>query len=155
MEVPILSDEERKQMFTRIWVRHLYGAARFIVERLGDEGLEDYNERRTGESAEHFRKTKKDNSAGFAMAQAIVSKNIFGSEVEVLEDRDVTLVIKRCARLEAVLEMAEKGKSITRAQYCGLCINGYYKKVAGKLRLNLDADFTDRGCRMVIRRISD
>jgi len=62
------------------------------------------------------------------------------------------LKIKECARLKAALELSTKGMQISRAYYCGVCMNGYYKKVAEKLKLYLDARFTDKGCEMNIRR---
>lgn len=153
-EVPVLSEREKHEMFTKIWVSHMYGAAVFITEKLGLQGLEEYNERRTEQSVKQFKATEKNDPVAFAVAQAIKSKNVFGSNVEVLQNEDgsVTLNIKECARLKSALNLAKRGISLTRVQYCGLCINGYYKKVADKLGFYLDVKFTDKGCKMIIRK---
>ncbi len=37
---------------------------------------------------------------------------------------------------------------VSNNKHCGGCINGYFKKVAGKLGLQLEAEFTDEGCKM-------
>ena len=124
------------------------------MEKLGLEGLEEYNERRTEQSVKQYAVRVKKDPLAFALVQAITSKNIFGSDVEVLrnEHGNATLNIKECARLKAALKLAEKGSPITRAQYCNLCINGYYKKVAEKLGLCLDAKFTEKGCKMLTKK---
>ena len=108
-------------MFSRIWVRHLYGTDRLIMERFGDEVriIMRGGQKNQWSNSEI---QKNDSPEGFAMTQAVVCKNIFGSEFEVLEDKDVTLVIKGRARWKAVLELAKEGKPITRTQCCGLCI---------------------------------
>jgi len=154
MEIPTLPEEERQRIFTQMWVGQMYGAIGFIMQKLGPQALEEYNEGVAKQSAEQFKAMGWDNPMGFAMAQAVTCKNVFGSEVEVLpsEDGSVTLDIKRCANLEAALEFAQKGGPITREQHCGGCINGYFKPVAEKLGLRLQAGFTDKGCKMTIRK---
>ena len=96
----------------------------------------------------------KDDSMGFAMTQVITCKNVFGSNVDVVpnEDGSVTLEIKECNNLKVALEFAEKRASITKNQHCGGCKNGYFKPVAKNLRVNLAAEFTDKGCKMTIRK---
>jgi hypothetical protein len=153
MKIPTLSEEDKQRMFTRIWVRHIYEATSFIMEKLGPQAIEEYNEQRTKQSVEQFSAIGKD-PMSFAMVQAITCKNVFGSNVEVVQDKNggVILNIKECNRLKTVLELAAKGVPVTKRQYCGICINGYYKKVAEKLELHLGVKFTDEGCKMTIRK---
>jgi len=152
MEIPTLTEVERQKAFTRIWVKHIHSATSFIREKLGSQGLEEYNERRTKQSAEQFKVTKRDNPTGFTIAQATTAKNIFGSKVEVSKNEDGNAIfdIKECARLRTALDLANDGLPITRAQYCGLYINRYYERVAGKLGLKMETKFTDKGCKMTI-----
>ena len=91
--------------------------------------------------------------ADFAISQAIYCANIFGSDVDVIPKADgtVTLDIKECANLKTALEFAEMGMLVTKEQFCGGCINGYFKRVAKRLGLKLTAEFTEIGCRMGIR----
>ena len=154
MEIPTLPKKERQKMFTQMWVGQMYGAIGFIMEKQGPQGWEEYNQRAAKQSAEQFKAMGKDDSMGFAMTQAITCKNVFGSNVDVVpnEDGSVTLEIKECNNLKVALEFAEKRASITKNQHCGGCINGYFKPVAKNLRVNLAAEFTDKGCKMTIRK---
>lgn len=154
MEIPTLSDEERQNMFTQMWVGQMYGAIGFIMQKLGPQALNEYNEQGARQSAEQFKAVGKEDPLGFALAQAVTCKNVFGSDVDVIPNKDegITLDIKECANLKTALEFAEKGAPITKEQHCGGCINGYFRPVAEKLGLNLKAEFTDNGCKMTIRK---
>ena len=154
MEIPTLPEKERQKMFTQMWVGQMYGAISFIMEKIGPQALEEYNEQGAKRAAEQFKAMGKDDPMSFAMAQAITCKNIFGSDVEVVqkEDGSVVLDIKKCTNLETALELAEKGAPITKEQHCGGCINGYFKKVAENLGLQLEVEFTEKGCKMSIRK---
>jgi hypothetical protein len=96
MEIPTLPEKERQRMFTQIWVGQMYGVISFIIEKLGPQALEEYNERGAKQSAEQFKAMGKDDPMGFAIAQAVSYKNVFGSDVDVVpnEDESVTLDIK-------------------------------------------------------------
>lgn len=110
MEIPTLPEKERQKMFTQMWVGQIYGAIGFIMEKLGPQALEEYNEQGAKQSAEQLKAMGKDDPMGFAMAQAVCGKNVFGSDVDVVpnEDGSVVLDIRKCTNLETALEFAEK-----------------------------------------------
>ena len=115
--------------------------------------LEEYNDLIADQSAAQLRAMGVESPVDFAISQAVYCANIFGSDVDVVPEADgsATLDIKECANLRTALEFAEMGMPITKEQFCGGCINGYFKRVAKRLGLKLTAEFTEIGCRMGIK----
>ncbi len=74
MEIPDLLEKERQEMFTQMWVGQMYGAISFIMEKIGPQALDEYNEQVAKRAAEQFRAMGKDDPMSFAMAQAITCK---------------------------------------------------------------------------------
>ena len=83
----------------------------------------------------------------FAMAQAISWKNQFGSDVDMVPNASVTLSIEECALKKAAAECGKEGGPIKKEKQCNNCLPGL---IAKKLGMNLKAEFTDKGCEMVI-----
>jgi len=153
LEIPTIPEHEKKKIFTRMWVGQLTIATGFIMQKLGNEALEEYNDLIADQSAAQLRAMGVESPMDFAISQAVYCANIFGSDVNVVPEADgsVTLAIKECANLRTALEFAEMGMPITKEQFCGGCINGYFRSVAKRLELKLTAEFTEIGCRMSIR----
>jgi len=137
MEIPILSASERQQICREMWTGMMHGITGFIMRKLGPDALEELN-----------------SEVKFAMNYAVVNKNVFGSEgVSVEGDAyEAVLTTARCANLESAMELGSRGMPITRNEYCSGCIDGYFKKVAESLGFGLEAEFTERGCRIKIQR---
>ena len=137
MEIPILSASERQQICREMWTGMIHGINSFIMRKLGPDALEELN-----------------SEVKFAMNYAVVNKNVFGSEgVSVEGDAcEAVLTTARCANLESAMDLRSRGMPITRNEYCSGCIDGYFKKVAENLGFGLEAEFTERGCRIKIQR---
>ena len=153
MEIPTIPEPEKEKIFTRMWVGQLTSATGFIMQKLGNEALEEYNDLIADQSAAQLRATGVESPVDFAISQAVCCANIFGSDVDVVPEADgsATLAITECANLRTALEFAEMGMPITKEQFCGGCINGYFRRVARRLGLKLTADVTEIGCRMSIK----
>jgi hypothetical protein len=97
---------------------------------------------------------KSDDPMGFVMSNAVVNKNIFGSDVDVIVNNDgsVTMDIKECSNLKVALEFAAKGVPVTKEDYCDGCMNGYFKLVAENLGLKFSGEFMEKGCKMTVAR---
>ncbi|MEA1869183.1 MAG: hypothetical protein U9N09_03400 [Euryarchaeota archaeon] len=44
MEIPTIPEPEKEKIFTRMWVGQLAGATGFIMQKLGTDVLEEYND---------------------------------------------------------------------------------------------------------------
>ena len=151
MEIPTLSEEEKQKIFTEMWFAVIMGSRGFILQKLGQEALEELNDESANGCATDMNGRGIDDALKFAMNYAVVNKNIFGSDV-VVEGTPERAVLdtKRCSNLEAALEFAAKGMPITKEQHCAGCIDGYFKRVAKNLGFSLDVEFSDKGCKMTI-----
>jgi len=154
MEIPTLSEKEKQKMNCEIFVGNRYSEIGFIMQKWGPQILQEYTDYTATQAAEQFKAMGKDDSMGFAMAQAVSCKNLFGSEVDVIPNSDgsVTLDIKECANLKTALDFAKRGAPITKEQHCDGCIGGYFRPVSEKLGLKLEVEFTDKGCRQTYRK---
>jgi len=94
----------------------------------------------------------KDNAIGFAMSEAIVRKNLMGSDVEVDGNpNEATLNLKRDGFLMTAINLIKKGLlPISKEDFQRGCIEGYFKPRAEKLGMELDVEYTDEGYRIKI-----
>ena len=154
MEIPILSASERQQICREMWTGMMHGITGFIMRKLGPDALEELNSEVASGCASDMKARGVDSPVKFAMNYAVVNKNVFGSEgVSVEGDAyEAVLTTARCANLESAMEHGSRGMPITRNEYCSGCIDGYFKKVAENLGFGLEAEFTERGCRIKIQR---
>jgi hypothetical protein len=154
MEIPNLSEKERQRMNCEMFVGNNYSVIGFIMQKLGPKGLKEYTDQTTKKVAQQFKAMGKDDPMGFAMVQAISCKNLWGSDVDVIPNKDgsVTLDIKECANLRTALEFAKKGAPITKERHCDGCISGYFRPVSEKLGIKMEVEFTDKGCKMTFKK---
>jgi chromosome condensin MukBEF MukE localization factor len=129
MEIPTLSEEEKWEMMREMFVLNKQVDIGFIMQ-MGAEKMSEYAEMTAQQYANMLQAQGKDNAIGFAMSEAIVRKNLMGSDVEVDGDPG-----------EATLNLKRDG--------CG-CIEGYFRPRAEKLGLELDVEYTDEGYRIKI-----
>ena len=152
MEVPDLTPEEGRKLAARAWVSGLYATMGFLAERLGPEAISDYCRYSAKLAALQLRQAGVSDPLSFALANATLFKNAYGSEVEVSggpEEAELRLV--RCANLEAALELARKGLPVERRGHCAGCLS-YMGALAEELGLELSGQPTGRGCVMRVRR---
>ncbi|RJS86446.1 hypothetical protein CW713_00280 [Methanophagales archaeon] len=95
----------------------------------------------------YVRAQGKDNAIGFAMSEAVVRKNLMGSDVEVEGNPgEATLNLKSDGFLMTAINLIKKGLlPITKEDFQRGCIEGYFRPRAEKLGLELDVEYTDEG----------
>ncbi|NQE54599.1 hypothetical protein C5S29_13500 [ANME-1 cluster archaeon GoMg3.2] len=151
MEIPTLSEEEKWEMMREIFVLSKQGDIGFIMQ-MGTEKMSEYTEMTAQQYAGMLRAQGKDNAIGFALSEAIVRKNLMGSDVEVEGNPgEATLNLKRDGSVMTAINLIKKGLlPISKEDFQHGCIEGYFKPRAEKLGLELDVEYTDEGYRIKI-----
>ena len=151
MEIPTLSEEEKWEMMREMFVMNNQAALGFIMQ-MGPEKMSEYSEMTAQQYADMLRAQGKDNAIGFAMSEAIVRKNLMGSDVEVDGNpNEATLNLKRDGFLMTAINLIKKGLlPISKEDFQRGCIEGYFKPRAEKLGMELDVEYTDEGYRIKI-----
>ncbi len=81
MEMPTLLEEEKWEMMREIFVLTKQIDIGFILQ-MGTEMMSEYSEMTSWQYANMLQAQDKDDAIGFAMSEAIVRKNLMGSDVE-------------------------------------------------------------------------
>ena len=151
MEIPTLSEEEKWEMMRELFVLNKQMDIGFIMQ-MGAEKMSEYSEMTAQRYADMLRAQGKDNAIGFAMSEAIVRKNLMGSDVEVDGNpNEATLNLKRDGFLMTAINLIKKGLlPISKEDFQRGCIEGYFKPRAEKLGMELDVEYTDEGYRIKI-----
>jgi chromosome condensin MukBEF MukE localization factor len=151
MEIPTLSEEEKWEMMREIFVLNKQVDIGFIMQ-MGAEKMSEYAEMTAQQHADMLRAQGKDNAIGFAMSEAIVRKNLMGSDVEVEGNPgEATLNLKRDGFVMTAINLIKKGLlPISKEDFQRGCIEGYFRPRAEKLGLELDVEYTDEGYRIKI-----
>jgi len=146
MEIPTLSEEEKWEMMREMFVMNNQAALGFIMQ-MGPEKMREYSEMTAQQYADMLRAQGKDNAIGFAMSEAIVRKNLMGSDVEVDGNpNEATLNLKRDGFLMTAMKLREKGLlPMSKEEFQRGCIEGYFRPRAEKLGMELDVEYTDEG----------
>ncbi|PXF53978.1 MAG: hypothetical protein C4B56_00830 [Candidatus Methanophagaceae archaeon] len=153
MEIPTLSEEEKWEMMREMFVMNNQAALGFIMQ-MGPEKMREYSEMTAQQYADMLRAQGKDNAIGFAMSEAIVRKNLMGSDVEVDGNpNEATLNLKRDGFLMTAMKLREKGLlPMSKEEFQRGCIEGYFRPRAEKLGMKLDVEYTDEGYMIKITR---
>ena len=151
MEIPTLSEEEKWEMMREIFVLNKQVDIGFIMQ-MGTEKMSEYSEMTSQQYANMLQAQGKDNAIGFALSEAIVRKNLMGSDVEVEGNPgEATLNLKRDGFVMTAINLIKKGLlPISKEEFQRGCIEGYFKPRAEKLGLELDVEYTDEGYRIKI-----
>ena len=146
MEIPTLLEEEKWAMMREIFVLNKQADIGFIMQ-MGLEKMSEYSEMTSQQYANMLQAQGKDNAIGFAMSEAIVRKNLMGSDVEVEGNpNEATLNLKRDGFLMTAINLIKRGLlPISKEDFQHGCIEGYFKPRAEKLGLELDVEYTDEG----------
>ncbi|NAT11345.1 hypothetical protein C4E22_07415 [ANME-1 cluster archaeon AG-394-G06] len=146
MEIATLSEEEKWEMMREIFVLNKQADIGFIMQ-MGTEKMSEYAEMTSQQYADMLQAQGKDNAIGFALREAIVRKNLMGSDVEVDGNpNEATLNLKRDGFLTTAINLIKKGLlPISKEEFQHGCIEGYFKPRAEKLGLELDVEYTDEG----------
>jgi chromosome condensin MukBEF MukE localization factor len=151
MEIPTLSEEEKWAMMREIFVLNKQADIGFIMQ-MGAEKMSEYAEMSSQQYANMLQAQGKDNAIGFAMSEAIVRKNLMGSDVEVDGNPDEAILnLKRDGFLMTAINLIKRGLlPISKEDFQRGCIEGYFKPRAEKLGLELDVEYTDEGYKIKI-----
>ena len=151
MEIPTLSEEEKWEMMREIFVLNKQVDIGFIMQ-MGTEKMSEYSEMTAQQYADMLQAQGKDNAIGFAMSEAMVRKNLMGSDVEVDGNPgEATLNLKRDGFVMTAINLIKKGLlPISKEEFQRGCIEGYFRPRAEKLGLELDVEYTDEGYRIKI-----
>ena len=153
VEIPELSKEEIQKIASEMFVGILVGTGAYIRQKLGPEAEDELGTMAAQGCAMNLGALGVDTPLKYALHYATISKNLNGSDARVEGDSESAILdMKTCATLKAAMEFKEKGMPISRVEYCRGCIDGYHKKVAANVGMNLNATFTEDGCRMTITR---
>jgi hypothetical protein len=151
VEIPELSKEEIQKTASEMFVGILVGTGAYIRKKLGPEAEDELGTMAAEGCAMNLNAMGIDTPLKYALHYATMSKNLHGSDARVeVDSGSAILDTKTCATLKAAMEFKEKGMPISGEEYCRGCIDGYHKKVAANIGMNLDATFTKDGCRMTI-----
>ena len=153
MEIPTLSEEEKWEMMREIFVLNKQADIGFIMQ-MGTEKMSEYTEMTAQQYANMLQAQGKDDAVGFAMSEAIVRKNLIGSDVEVEGNpNEATLNLKRDGFVMTAINLIKKGLlPISKEDFQRGCIEGYFKPRAEKLGLELDVEYTDEGYKIKINK---
>ena len=146
MEIPTLSEEEKWEMMREIFVLNKQVDIGFIMQ-MGAEKMSEYAEMTAQQYADMLRAQGKDDAIGFAMSEAIVRKNLMGSEVEVDGNPgEATLNLKRDGFLMTAINLIKRGLlPMSKEDFQRGCIEGYFRPRAEKLGLELDVEYIEEG----------
>ena len=114
---------------------------------MGAEKMSEYSEMTAQQHADMLRAQGKDNAIGFAISEAVVRKNLMGSDVEVEGNpNEATLNLKRDGFVMTAMNLIKRGLlPMSKEDFQRGCIEGYFKPRAEKLGLELDVEYTDEG----------
>jgi chromosome condensin MukBEF MukE localization factor len=151
MEIPTLSEEEKWEMIREMFVLNKQMDIGFIMQT-ATEKMSEYSEMTAQQYADMLRAQGKDDAIGFALSEAIVRKNLMGSDVEVDgNSSEATLNLKRDGFLMTAINLRKKGLlPVTKEEFQRDCIEGYFRPRAEKLGLVLDVEYTAEGYRIKI-----
>jgi len=139
------------EMMREIFVLNKQVDIGFIMQ-MGAEKMSEYAEMSSQQYANMLQAQGKDNAIGFAMSEAIVRKNLMGSDVEVDGNPDEAILnLKRDGFLMTAINLIKRGLlPISKEDFQRGCIEGYFKPRAEKLGLELDVEYTEEGYKIKI-----
>jgi hypothetical protein len=150
-DVPDLPQEQIQQRVVAMWMGSFYGSSGYVGRRLGKKGLKEFQELGAKQVAATFKKIGLSEPRDIALAIAINDKNLFGSQVTVVEGEGFAEIRReRCGLMQGAKSFAKIGASLIAKEHCKTCIESHWKRVISELGLKLDAEATDDGCVMKI-----
>ena len=150
-EVPDIPLEQIQQRVVAMWMGSFYGSSGYVARKLGKKGLREFQDLGARQVAATFKQLGLDKPEDIAMAIAANDKNLFGSTVEVIDgDGYVEIRRHRCGLLAGARSFARVGASLMAKEHCKTCVEGHWQKVFSDLKMNLEVEHTEDGCRMKI-----
>ena len=146
-EVPDLPLEQIQQRVVAMWMGSFYGSSGYVGRRLGKKGLKEFQDLGAKQVAATFKKIGLSEPEDVAMAIATNDKNMFGSQVSVVEgDGWAEIRRERCGLLEGAKSFSRVGASLIAKEHCKTCLESHWKKVFSELGLKAESENTEDGC---------
>jgi hypothetical protein len=153
-DVPDIPLEQIQQRVVAMWMGSFYGSSGYVARKLGKKGLREFQDIGARQVAATFKQLGLAEPEVVAMAIAANDKNLFGSEVEVIEgDGFVEIKRQRCGLMEGAKSFARVGASLIAREHCRTCVESHWKKVFSDLKLKMEVDHTEDGCTMRISKL--
>lgn len=150
-DVPDIPLEQIQQRVVAMWMGSFYGSSGYVARKLGKKGLREFQDIGARQVAATFKQLELTEPEAVAMAIAANDKNLFGSEVELIEgDGFVEIKRLRCGLMDGAKSFARVGASLIAREHCRTCVEGHWKKVFSDLKLKMEVDHTEDGCTMRI-----
>jgi hypothetical protein len=153
-DVPDIPLEQIQQRVVAMWMGSFYGSSGYVARKLGKKGLREFQDIGARQVAATFKQLGLAEPEAVAVAIAANDKNLFGSEVEVIEgDGFVEIKRQRCGLMEGAKSFARVGASLIAREHCRTCVESHWKKVFSDLKLKMEVDHTEDGCTMRISKL--
>jgi hypothetical protein len=150
-DVPDIPLEQIQQRVVAMWMGSFYGSSGYVARKLGKKGLREFQDIGARQVAATFKQLELTEPEAVAMAIAANDKNLFGSEVELIEgDGFVEIKRLRCGLMDGAKSFARVGASLIAREHCRTCVEGHWRKVFSDLKLKMEVDHTEDGCTMRI-----
>jgi hypothetical protein len=150
-DIPELTLSQIQQRVVAMWMGSFYGSSGYVARRLGKRGLREFQELGAKQVAATFKRIGLDKPMDVAMAIATNDKNLFGSEVSVIEGDDgIEIRRSRCGLLEGAQSFSRIGASLVAKEHCKTCMESHWKRVFSDLGLKMAGELTEDGCLMRI-----
>jgi len=149
-DVPEIPRDQIQQRVVAMWLGSFYGSSGYVGKRLGKKGLREYQDLGAHQVADTFKKLELSDPKDVAMAVATNDKNLFGSDVKVVEgDNWAEIQREKCALKEGIKAFGRLGAAgLMAKQHCKTCVDSHWRKVFSDLGLNLEVKNTEDGCMM-------
>ncbi len=152
-DVPDIPLEQVQQRVVAMWMGSFYGSSGYVARKLGKKGLREFQDLGARQVAATFKKIGLEKPEDVALAIATNDKNLFGSQVEVFGDDECAEIKRsRCGLLEGAKSFARVGASLIAKEHCKTCVESHWKRVFSELGMTMEAEHTEDGCIMRIRR---
>lgn len=150
-DIPDIPREQIQQRVVAMWMGSFYGSSGYVARKLGKKGLREFQDIGARQVAATFKQLELTEPEAVAMAIAANDKNLFGSEVELIEgDGFVEIKRLRCGLMEGAKSFARVGANLIAREHCRTCVEGHWKKVFSDLKLKMEVNHTEDGCTMRI-----
>jgi hypothetical protein len=153
-EVPDLPLEQIQQRVVAMWMGSFYGSSGYVGRRLGKKGLKEFQDLGAKQVAATFKKIGLSEPKDVAMAIATNDKNLFGSQVSVVEgDGWAEIRRERCGLMEGAKSFARVGANLIAKEHCKTCMESHWKRVFSELGLKAESENTEDGCIIKISKL--
>jgi hypothetical protein len=155
-DVPEILLEQIQQRVVAMWMGSFYGSSGYIARKLGKKGLREFHELGARQVAATFKHLGLAEPGEIALAIATNEKNLFGSQVDVVEGEGWAEIRRSsCGLVEGAKAFARVGAFLLAKEHCKTCFESHWKKVFLEMGLGVECENTEFGCIMKVSKISE